>query len=161
MHLSMLCPTTPCMGSLVPRPLISALCCVSHLWLSHAGSVRSLQESCMLLIKNNWTIYEKQAVCLPPRLRSELDNYNTNTDLMHAHHVYPLDSDFVWCVPDWYTITTEESEELHAINKYCNCTLPYTVKRDRVCWKKAICYWIHWEEPGLLRIIRCGAVLRH
>ena len=49
----------------------------------------------MLLIKNNWTIYEKQAVWLPPRLRSELDNYNTNTDLMHAHHVYPLDSDFV------------------------------------------------------------------
>ena len=63
--------------------------------LSYAGSVRSLQESCMLLIKNSWTIYEKQAVCLPPRLRAELDNYNTNTDLSHIHHVYPLDSDFV------------------------------------------------------------------
>ena len=48
----------------------------------------------MLLIKNNWTTYkyEKQAVCLPPRLKAELDNYNTNTDLMHIH---PVDNDFV------------------------------------------------------------------
>ena len=46
----------------------------------------------MLLIKNNWTTYEKQAVGLPPRLKAELDNYNTNTDLMH---IYPIDNDFV------------------------------------------------------------------
>ena len=39
----------------------------------------------MLLIKNNWIAYEREAVCLPPRLRADLDNCNTNTDLMHIY----------------------------------------------------------------------------
>ena len=52
---------------------------------------------------------------------------------MHAHHVYPLDSDFVWCVPELIgIITTEESEELPSTSTELHFAL-YSKERFFAC----------------------------